>query len=98
MIRSAEYRSSKEFRLGRRDVLRGGSAISFGSKDNREDGEAQWKLYYDKEPFAVDLVLGEERVCYMQDLNVSLGMEKRVLPYEQVCDMSLARDAVKLLG
>ena len=68
------------------------------SKDNREDAEAQWQFYHDHKPFAIDLVLSEERVRYMQDLNVSLGVQKRVLPYDQVCDMSLARDAVKLLG
>jgi ABC-type nitrate/sulfonate/bicarbonate transport system substrate-binding protein len=68
------------------------------SKDNREDGEAQWQFYHEHKPFAADLVLTEERVRYMQDLNVSLGVQKRVLPYDQVCDMSLARDAVKLLG
>ena len=67
-------------------------------KENREEAEAQWQFYQDNKPFAVDLVLSEERVRYMQDLNVSLGVQKGVLPYEQVCDMSLARDAVKLLG
>ena len=68
------------------------------SKDNREEAEAQWQFYQENKPFAVDLVLSEQRVRYMQDLNVSLGVQKRVLPFEQVCDMSLARDAVKLLG
>ena len=68
------------------------------SKDNREEAEAQWQFYQDHKPFAVDLVLSEQRVRYMQDLNVSLGVQKRVLPFDQVCDMSLARDAVKLLG
>jgi ABC-type nitrate/sulfonate/bicarbonate transport system substrate-binding protein len=72
-------------------------AIATG-KDNREEAQAQWQFYQDHTPFAVDLVLSEERVRYMQDLNVSLGVQKGVLPYEQVCDMSLARDAVKLLG
>jgi ABC-type nitrate/sulfonate/bicarbonate transport system substrate-binding protein len=67
-------------------------------KDDREEAQAQWQFYQDLRPFAVDLVLSEERVRYMQDLNVSLGVQKSVLPYEQVCDMSLARDAVKLLG
>jgi ABC-type nitrate/sulfonate/bicarbonate transport system substrate-binding protein len=67
-------------------------------KDNREEAEAQWQFYQDHKPFAVDLVLSEQRVRYMQDLNVSLGVQKGVLPFEQVCDMSLARDAVKLLG
>jgi ABC-type nitrate/sulfonate/bicarbonate transport system substrate-binding protein len=67
-------------------------------KAEREEAEAQWQFYQDHKPFAVDLVLSEERVRYMQDLNVSLGVQKTVLPYEKVCDMSLARDAVKLLG
>jgi ABC-type nitrate/sulfonate/bicarbonate transport system substrate-binding protein len=67
-------------------------------KENRAEAEAQWQFYQDHKPFAVDLVLSEERVRYMQDLNVSLGVQKGVLPYERVCDMSLARDAVKLLG
>jgi hypothetical protein len=43
-------------------------------------------------------VLSPERVRYMQELNVSLGVQKSVLPYECVCDMSLAQDAIKLLG
>ena len=34
---------------------------------------------------------------YMQQLNVALGNQKAVLPLERVADMSLARDAVKLL-
>ena len=42
-------------------------------------------------------MLSPERVRYMQDLNVSLGVQKSVLPFEQVCYMSLARDAVNLL-
>jgi ABC-type nitrate/sulfonate/bicarbonate transport system substrate-binding protein len=67
-------------------------------KDDREEAQAQWQFYQDLRPFAVDLVLSQERVRYMQDLNVSLGVQKGVLPYEQVCDMSMARDAVKLLG
>jgi ABC-type nitrate/sulfonate/bicarbonate transport system substrate-binding protein len=67
-------------------------------KDDREEAEAQWQFYHDYKPFAVDLVLAEERVRYMQELNVSLGVQKRMLPFEQICDMSLARDALKLLG
>jgi NitT/TauT family transport system substrate-binding protein len=66
-------------------------------KENREEAEAQWQFYHDQKPFAVDLVLSEPRVRYMQELNVS-PVQKRVLPFEQVCDMTLARDAVKLLG
>jgi ABC-type nitrate/sulfonate/bicarbonate transport system substrate-binding protein len=67
-------------------------------KNDRAEAEAQWQFYQDHKPFAVDLVLSPERVRYMQDLNVSLGVQKSVLPFERVCDMSLAHDAVKLLG
>jgi ABC-type nitrate/sulfonate/bicarbonate transport system substrate-binding protein len=67
-------------------------------KPDREEAEAQWGFYRDNKPFAVDLVISEERVRYMQDLNVSIGVQKSVLPYERICDMSLARDALKLLG
>ena len=34
----------------------------------------------------------------MQELNLSLGVQKTVLPFDQVCDMSIARDAIKLMG
>jgi len=67
-------------------------------KNDREEAEAQWQFYQEHKPFAVNLVLAPERVRYMQDLNVSLGVQKSVLPFERVCDMSLAQDAVKLLG
>ena len=67
-------------------------------KNDRDEAEAQWRFYQEHKPFAVDLVLSPERVRYMQDLNVSLGVQKSVLPFERICDMSLARDAVKLLG
>jgi ABC-type nitrate/sulfonate/bicarbonate transport system substrate-binding protein len=49
-------------------------------------------------PYATDLVLSKERIDYMQKLNVSFGVQKALLPYEQVADMSLAHDALKLLG
>jgi ABC-type nitrate/sulfonate/bicarbonate transport system substrate-binding protein len=67
-------------------------------KNDPDEAEAQWRFYREYKPFAVDLVLSEQRVRYMQDLNVSLGVQKRVLPYEQVCDMSLAKGALNLLG
>jgi hypothetical protein len=33
----------------------------------------------------------------MQDLNVSFKVQKSVLPFERVADMSLAAEAVRLL-
>jgi ABC-type nitrate/sulfonate/bicarbonate transport system substrate-binding protein len=65
-------------------------------KDEREEALAQWDFFQKHTSFAVDLVLSEERINYMQQLNLSLGVQKSLLPYDKVSDMSLARDAVKL--
>ena len=57
----------------------------------------QWSFFRDNQIYATDLVLSPERIQYMQALNQSLDVQKRILPYEGVTDMSLARDALKLL-
>jgi NitT/TauT family transport system substrate-binding protein len=67
------------------------------NKDEPEEALAQWNFFQEHKAFAVDLVLSEERVSYMQALNVSLGVQKTMLPYQQVTDMSLARDAIRLI-
>jgi ABC-type nitrate/sulfonate/bicarbonate transport system substrate-binding protein len=68
------------------------------NKDEPAEALAQWNFFQTHTSFAVDLVLSEERVRYMQELNVSLGVQKGLLPYDQVADMSLARDALKLVA
>src|SRR6266700_4967953 len=50
-------------------------------KDEREEALAQWNFFQQHNSFAVDLVLSEERINYMQQLNVSLGVQKSILPY-----------------
>jgi hypothetical protein len=35
---------------------------------------------------------------YIQDLNIRTGIQKSILPYAQVTDMSLALEAQKLAG
>jgi ABC-type nitrate/sulfonate/bicarbonate transport system substrate-binding protein len=67
------------------------------NKSEPEEALAQWNFFQSHKSFATDLLLSQERVRYMQDLNVSLGVQKNVLPYEQITDMSLARDAMKLV-
>jgi hypothetical protein len=47
---------------------------------------------------ASDLLLSEERVRYMEEINLALGLQKRMLPYEQVANMTLAQDALKLMA
>lgn len=43
-------------------------------------------------------MLTPERINYLQQLNVALGIQKAVLPLDRVADMSLARDAAKLVS
>ena len=47
---------------------------------------------------ASDLLLSEDRVRCMQEINLAHGLQKRMLPYEQVADMTLAQDALKLMA
>jgi ABC-type nitrate/sulfonate/bicarbonate transport system substrate-binding protein len=65
-----------------------------------DDAEAQtvWNFIQKYKPYAVNLALSDERLRYMQELNVELGLQKTIMPASQVADMSIARDAVKLLG
>ncbi len=60
--------------------------------------EASWNYVQTYKPYAVNLGLTPERLRYMQELNVSFKVQKGILPFEGVSDMSLAADAVKLLG
>jgi len=78
------------------DAYRAARATALG-KDEPTEALAQWSFFQKHTSFAVDLLLSEERVRYMQELNVSLGVQKMLLPYSQVTDMSLARDALKLI-
>jgi ABC-type nitrate/sulfonate/bicarbonate transport system substrate-binding protein len=62
------------------------------------EAEAYWNYVQTYKPFAVDLALSPQRINYMQELNVSFKVQKAVLPFNRVADMSLAADALKLLG
>jgi hypothetical protein len=79
-----------------RDTYLAARAAALG-KDEPAEALAQWSFFQKHKSFAVDLVLSEERVRYMQELNISLGVQKMLMPYEHVADMSLARDALKLI-
>jgi len=67
------------------------------NNDTRE-GESVWNFIQAHKPYAVDLVLSSERILYMQNLNLELGVQNKLLAFDQVADMSLAQDALKLVG
>jgi ABC-type nitrate/sulfonate/bicarbonate transport system substrate-binding protein len=59
---------------------------------------AEWKFLQTFKPFSLDLMLSPERIRYMQQINLDFGIQKEMLPFERVVDMSLAQDALKLVG
>jgi ABC-type nitrate/sulfonate/bicarbonate transport system substrate-binding protein len=64
----------------------------------REGAISQWNYLQQRKIYAEDLVLSPERVQYMQELNISLGMQKTVMPYDRIIDRSLAEEALSRLG
>jgi ABC-type nitrate/sulfonate/bicarbonate transport system substrate-binding protein len=60
--------------------------------------ETQWNFFQPPGRLGVNLLISPESVEYVQQLNVELGVQKSVLPFAQVADMSLAQDALKLVG
>ena len=63
-----------------------------------EEATGQWQFVQDNKPYTLDLRISPERVEYMQRLNVDVGAQRKILPYEQITDMSLAADAVRMMG
>jgi len=78
------------------DAFMSAWAAALKDKDRR-DGEALWNYVQKYKPFAVNLVLSKERIDYLQQLNIRVKVQKAVLPFEQVADMSVAEDALKLV-
>jgi len=83
---------------GSRDAFVRARVAVTNSTVGTPEGAAEWDFIQKHKPYAGDLVLSEDRVRYMQEINLALGLQKRMLPYDQVADMTLAQDAVKLMG
>jgi len=62
-----------------------------------QDHESEWNFIQQYKPFAVNLALTPDRLSKMQELNLGSQVQKSMLPFAQVADMSLAADALKLL-
>jgi ABC-type nitrate/sulfonate/bicarbonate transport system substrate-binding protein len=63
----------------------------------QHDCEAQWSFYQRHHPFAEHLQLSETQLAYMQNLNVTMKLQRSILPFDAVTDLSLARDALRLI-
>ena len=66
----------------------------------KETGQAQtqWTWIQQNQPYANDLRLSDERINFIQKLNMEFKIQKRLLPISELADASLASDAVKMLG
>ncbi len=65
---------------------------------SEKEGLSQWDYIQHYKPYAVDLVLSDERLAYIQKLNVETKVQSTIMPTERVADMTLARDALVLLA
>jgi ABC-type nitrate/sulfonate/bicarbonate transport system substrate-binding protein len=71
-------------------------AAALGRADP-EAAEWQWQFFRDSQIYASDLVLSPERLNWMQDLNLSLDVQRKVLPYDTAVDSAPAKEALALL-
>jgi len=62
------------------------------------DHDAQWRYLQQYKPYDARLMLSPQRLRYMQAVNVSFGVQRAILPFDRIADMSIAADALKLLG
>ena len=68
------------------------------NKDDPAEAESQWKFFNSPGMMATNLLMTPASFKTIQELNVKLGVQGKVLPFEQVADMSLAQEALKLLS
>jgi hypothetical protein len=66
---------------------------------NASETEADFLFDFVSAPghLATGLVLSPQQINYVQALNVELGVQKAVLPFDKCADMSLAEEALKLV-
>ena len=62
------------------------------------EGEAVWNFIRTVQPYALQPGLTAARMQWLQELNVAVGLQSRVLPFGQVVDDAPAHAARRLLG
>jgi NitT/TauT family transport system substrate-binding protein len=71
---------------------------SVTSESSSAEGEAVWNFIQKYQPYALDVGLSPERIAYLQELNVAVGLQSKVLPFEHIVDLSPARRANTFLA
>ncbi len=83
---------------GSKDAYIKARVAALGPKADIPGGELLWQFMQDFQPYALNLALSEERIAVTQKVNIEQGVQKVTLPYDRVTDMSIARDAVAMMG
>lgn len=68
------------------------------STSEPKEAITQWNWIQKYQPYAVNLVLSDDQINLVQKLNVDFAVQKQLLPVSDVADMSLAKDALKLIS
>ena len=61
-------------------------------------GRMMIKFTRENKTYTRDLILTQQQIDYMQDLNLEFDIQKGRLPFDEVVDLSLAKEATTLLG
>ena len=67
------------------------------SQDDPQEAITYWNFIQQYKPYNLELALTDDRLTFVQELNKQFGVQQRILSIPEVSDMSLARDAYKLL-
>ncbi|MGH9326526.1 MAG: hypothetical protein ACRD2B_07565 [Terriglobia bacterium] len=70
---------------------------AFPNASDREH-RAEWNYLQKYKPFATDLLLGPERIRYMQQINIDFQVQKEALGFDRVADKSVTMEAHRLLN
>jgi len=62
-----------------------------------EHAKTKWNWYRGHHVYAGDLQLPLDRLNEVQRINVSVGLQYQIMPLAKVADLSVARDALKLM-
>jgi NitT/TauT family transport system substrate-binding protein len=82
---------------GSREAFIKGRQKVTGSSDPQQ-AITQWTWIQRYQPYALNLVLTEAQVNFVQQLNVDNKVQKTVMPFASIADMSLAQDALRLMA
>src|SRR5207245_1356753 len=74
------------------------AAYIAGTNGDPAQGAAAWQFIQDVKPYAVNLTIPDESITFLQKLNQQTGVQQKLIPNSEVADMSLAMEALKLLG